>query len=114
METKIDENQINKIIENFNKDFETKIKLENTKFLINLFDNFISLSSTSLSDKKYLNKLVELEDLINEIFTKEQKEIFDQWNNTQDKFFLEIEQQAFLYGYCACKQLDIESNKSRD
>ena len=42
----LNETRINEIIENFNEDFETKIKTNNAKFLINLYNYFITLLGT--------------------------------------------------------------------
>ena len=58
----LNETRINEIIENFNEDFETKIKTNNAKFLINLYNNFITLLGTSSTiDRESLEKLDKIE-----------------------------------------------------
>lgn len=102
---------IQAFIENFNKDFKTKLNIRNTQFLVNLFENFINILSSYSNNAEDLDKIVELEEKIYSSCSEEQKKQFDEWNRLQDKYFNDIEEQAFVYGYCTCKQLDIESNK---
>ena len=54
----LNEANIQRIVENFNKDFDTKLKADNVKFLINLYNNFITLLETdSTLDNKILETL---------------------------------------------------------
>ena len=64
MQTK--ELNIEVFIENFNKDFHTKIKSRNVPFLKLFYDNFVNIfSSESSMNKEKLEEIVELEDVIN-------------------------------------------------
>ena len=42
----LNEANIKNIVENFNKDFETNLTADNTRFLVNLYNNFITLLET--------------------------------------------------------------------
>lgn len=102
------EDDVKKLIKNFNKDFETNVNKNGTnKFLIDLYVNFINVNTSDATSKCNLSKLIDLEEKINETFGEKQKLIFDEWNSIQDEFICEITEQAFVYGYCASKVLDI-------
>lgn len=103
-----DELKAKQIIENFNKDFETMIKVDNANFLMNLYYNFLSLQSTDrTSNRDVLKELVEVEEQLNNTLDDKQKELLEQFNDLKDKLFDEEEKRIFLYGYCLHKALEI-------
>ena len=103
-----DELKAKQIIQNFNKDFETKIKIDNVNFLMNLYYNFLSLqTSDRTSDRNVLSKLVEVEEKLNNTLNDKQKELLEQFNDLKDKLFDEEEKRIFIYGYCLHKALEI-------
>lgn len=107
----LNETRINEIIENFNEDFETKIKTNNAKFLINLYNNFITLLGTSSTiDRESLEKLDKIEKEIDLKFSEEDKLLFAKWTNAHEQLISDIAEQAFIYGYCTCKILEDESS----
>lgn len=110
MQTK--ELDIEVFIENFNKDFHTKIKSRNVPFLKLFYDNFVNIfSSESSMNKEKLEEIVELEDVINKTFNEKQSILFKKWNDIQVQYSSNAIEQAFIYGFCICKQLDIESDR---
>lgn len=103
-----DELKAKQIIQNFNKDFETKIKIDNVNFLMNLYYNFLSLqTSDRTSDRNVLSELVEVEEKLNNTLNDKQKELLEQFNDLKDKLFDEEEKRIFIYGYCLHKALEI-------
>ncbi|MBR0427412.1 MAG: hypothetical protein IJK18_04360 [Clostridia bacterium] len=110
-----DELIIQKSIDNFNNDFKTKIKKDNISFLVSMYYNFVNLLSTDqVTSRDDLKKLVDVEERLNKSFNKEQQELFTEWNDLQDKMFDEYEKRAFIFGYCTCSELNIESKMSRN
>ena len=106
----LNELKINGIIDNFNKDFETKIKSSNTKFLKNMYNNFICLLETeSTIDKRLMEKLDLLEQEIDRTFDDNEKVLFAKWTNAHEKLISLVEEQAFIYGFCTCKALENET-----
>lgn len=111
----LNKSRINEIIENFNKDFETKIKNNNAKFLINLYNNFITLLGTEVTiENDSLERLDKIEKEIDSKFSDEEKILFAKWTNAHEKLISDIADQAFVYGYCTCKILDDESTLKRN
>ena len=109
MQTK--ELDIDVFIENFNKDFHTRIKNRNVPFLKLFYDNFVNIFSTEISiNKEKLEEIVELKDVLNQTFNEKQSILFKKWNDIQDEYASNAIEQAFIYGFCICKQLDIESD----
>ena len=107
----LNESRINEIIENFNKDFESKIKTNKAKFLINLYNNFITLLGTeSTIDRESLERLDKIEKEVDSTFSEKQKVLFAKWTNAHEQLISDIADQAFVYGYCTCKILDDESS----
>ena len=106
----LNELKINKIIDNFNKDFETKIKSANTKFLKNMYDNFICLLETEATiDKNIMEKLDLLEQEIDRTFDDNEKVLFAKWTNAHERLISLVEEQAFIYGFCTCKAIENEA-----
>lgn len=110
---KLDKLKIQTFIENFNKDFKTKIELKNKPFLTALFENFVSILSSYTNSKEELDKIVDLQEKIYSVIEEKEdlKILFDEYNKFQEKFYDSTTEQAFIYGFCACQQLNIESNK---
>ena len=100
------------IIQNFNSDFDTRIKVDNINLLMNLYYNFLSLqSSDQTSDRSILTELVKVEEQLNNSLTEEQRILLDSFNDLKDKLFDEEEKRIFLYGYCLNKALEIQINR---
>lgn len=96
------------IIENFNKDFNVNIKVKDTIFLRNIFQNFININMSSMINNETNIKIVELEEKIQKILS-EDKKLFNEFNEIQDNYWANIVEQAFVYGFCMCKQLETET-----
>lgn len=96
------------IIENFNKDFNVNIKVEDTILLRNIFQNFININMSSMINNETNIKIVELEEKIQKLLN-EDKKLFNEYNEIQDNYWVNIVEQAFVYGFCMCKQLEIET-----
>ena len=107
----LNEANIKNIVENFNKDFETNLKADNTRFLVNLYNNFITLLETdSTLNNNIFEKLDTLEKEIDKTYSEEEKLLFAKWTNTYERLISDVADQAFVYGYCTCKALDIEAS----
>ena len=103
----LNELKINKIINNFNKDFETKIKLGNTDFLKNMYNNFICLLETETTiDKDIMEELDVIEQEVDKTFDTNEKALFARWTNAHERLISLIEEQAFIYGFCTSKALE--------
>lgn len=110
MQTK--ELDIEFFIENFNKDFHTRIKNRNVPFLKLFYNNFVNIFSTESNiNQEKPEKIVELEDVLNKTFNEKQAILFKKWNDIQDEYASNSIEQAFIYGFCICKQLEIESDR---
>ena len=106
----LNEANIQRIVENFNKDFDTKLKADNVKFLINLYNNFITLLETDTTiDNDIFERLDTLTKEIDKTFNEDEKLIFAKWTNTYERLISDVADQAFVYGYCTCKALDTEA-----
>lgn len=106
----LNEANIKNIVENFNKDFETNLKADNTRFLVNLYNNFITLLETdSTLNNNIFEKLDTLEKEIDKTYNEDEKLLFVKWTNTYERLISDVADQAFVYGYCTCKALDTES-----
>lgn len=102
--------RIQKFIDCFNQDFETKIKSnENVAFLEKLFENFISIYISPKEQAKQLDKVIELENTIYKICNEEQKKVFKEYDKEQEELYSSLQEQAFIYGFCTCKQLNEET-----
>lgn len=105
------EQKINKIIDNFNKDFETKIKSSNTEFLKNMYNNFICLLETETTiDKDIMEELDVIEQEVDKTFGTNEKSLFARWTNAHERLISLIEEQAYIYGFCTCKAIENEAN----
>ena len=96
----LNETNIKNIVENFNKDFETNLKADNTRFLVNLYNNFITLLETdSTLNNNIFEKLDTLEKEIDKTYSEEEKLLFAKWTNTYERLISDVADQAFVYGY---------------
>lgn len=106
----LNEANIKKIVENFNKDFDTNLKADNAKFLINLYNNFITLLETDTTiDNGIFERLDTLTKEIDKTYNEDEKLLFAKWTNTYERLISDVIDQAFVYGYCTSKALDIKA-----
>jgi len=105
----ISDAEIKRFIDNFNKDFDVKLKLNNTPFLINLYENFIDQYSSDASDRTHITKLVNIEENVIKRVDKDTKKLIDEWNIERENLFLDIIKQAFIYGYCTSQEINNET-----
>ena len=101
----LDDVKIRKFIQNFNNDFNCKIPKDTKAFLVDLYENFILLSSSSKFESKYLIQIVELEDKINKKLNSEELNLFNEFDSVKDKMWQATNEEAFIYGYCVCELL---------
>ena len=105
MEQKLNKDDIEKIVENFNEDFNVSVKIKNIPLLKNIFQNFINNNMSSMISNEIDTKIIELEEKIQEILGKDSN-LFAEWNKIQEYYMLNITEQAFIYGLCTYKQLN--------
>jgi hypothetical protein len=101
---------IQRFVNNFNKDFETKIDIKNIPFLTEIFNNFIDPATSDTFSNYKLDRLVELETEINNRMDDETLNLFNEWNKLQDEYLLNAVEQAYVYGICSYSQLKKELN----
>lgn len=112
---KMNETDIKRFIEMFNIDFKCKIKNNNFSFLIDLFENFINQEiSDPCSNRILYDKLEILDKKITKKLGEKDKNLFKEWNKLQDDYLLNTAEQAFVYGFCVCKQLEKETRMGGD
>lgn len=111
---KMTETDINRFINMFNKDFKCKIENGDFKFLIDLFENYINLEISDPSESRIYESLEELDERLNQKLDDEGKKLFKNWNKIQDEYLLDTAEQAFIYGFCVCKQLEMETRIGGD
>ena len=101
--------KIRSFIENFNKDFDTNLKMNNKPLLTSIFHNFINQFTTQVKSSNTIDELCEINEKLDNTLSSEQMELLNKWNRLQENYFCDMIEQSFIYGYCTCKQLDIES-----
>lgn len=103
--------------EQFNKEFESEIKLNNKEIptLLRVFHDYIedTFKMNNLY-KKILDKIVDIEDVLNNSFTEEQKKLFDKWEVYRDEMNNLTAEQSFVYGFCLDKELSDEKQILKD
>lgn len=106
------ENELNaeKIVEHFNKDFNTKLQANNMEFLLSMFRTYIREDMTDMLDKQETKKLFDTEQKLYDTFSKEQKELYEKWNRLKDDYYNKMIEQSFVYGICTYKQFEKEAN----
>lgn len=107
MEQEINQNNIEKIIKNFNEDFNANVRINNTTLLKNIFQNFVNINMSSMISNETDIKIIELEEKIKKALDKDSN-LFEEWNKIQDNYMLNVTEQAFIYGFCIYKQLNSE------
>lgn len=107
---KIQDIDIKEFINKFNKEYKSNIPKETTAFLVNLYENFISLNSDGTPENKYLKKVIAVEDKITPILNEEQKNLFKEYTKVNDDMWENTVEEAFVYGYCVFELLHMNSN----
>lgn len=107
---KIQEIDIKDFISKFNKEYKSNIPKETTAFLVNLYENFISLNSDGTQENKYLKKVIAVEDKITPILNEEQENLFKEYTKVNDDMWENTVEEAFTYGYCVAELLHTISN----
>lgn len=101
------EANVKRFVEMFNTDFKCNIREERFHFLISMFEDYIQQEISEPNDD-YEN-IEELDEKIVQRLDDEGKKIFEKWSKMQEDYLLDTAEQAFVYGYCVCKQLEYES-----
>lgn len=102
-----------KFLEEFNAIFGTQLKQtkEEHTMLMQLFHDFIEQSfQTSELYCSIIDKIVEIEDELQDNLTEQGKELFKKWETYRDELSNFEAEQSFVYGYCFNTQLNIEKN----
>lgn len=107
---KIQEIDIKEFVNKFNKEYKSKIPNETTAFLVDLYENFISLNSDGTQENKYLKKVIAVEDKITPTLNEEQEKLFKEYTNANDDMWGNTVEEAFVYGYCVSELLNKISN----
>lgn len=106
------EEKIQILIEQFNKNFETKVKNNDTPLLMTLYENFVKIFKSEEINKRMLKSVADIADKISRGFCTDWKlRQFKEWNELNDEINENAELQAFVYGYCTCMQLNEESKE---
>lgn len=113
MEQEINQNNTEKIIKNFNEDFNANVKIKNTPLLKNIFQNFVNTNMSSMINNETDIKIIELEDKIQKILGKDNN-LLSELTKIQDNYLVSIAEQAFIYGLCTYKQLNSEIDSLRE
>lgn len=111
---KMNETEVKRFIDMFNKDFKCRIQSDNFSFLIDLFENYINQEISDPSNEMVYENLEVLDEKIKQKLDEEGKKFFKEWEKIQDEYLLNIAEQAFIYGYCVCKALDNETKIGGD
>ena len=98
------------IIENFNKDFDIKINLNNKKLLKEIFREYVSQNTSARINDFKMKKVLKIEEEIRKTFSKKELELFDKWDNLKDDYYSNEIEKVFIYGACFYKELDNELN----
>lgn len=94
------EEVIQKIIENFNKDFNTNLSNGKYDFLASLYEDYVCLSASNDLESKFTNEILELDDTLHTILNKKQLEVYRKFDNAKDELLKINNQHAFIYGFC--------------
>lgn len=103
----------NEFLEEFNSIFGTQLKQSKQEhtMLMQLFHEFIE-QSFQMNELYHsiIDKIVEIEDELQDNLTDEGKELFKKWETYRDELSNFESEQSFIYGYCLDKQLNIEKH----
>lgn len=101
---------IKKIVDKFNKEFKTKLKVGNINLLVDIFNEYVSFNiSDSLGNLK-VKEILEVEEEIIETFSKDELELFKKFNDLKEKYYDDEIEKTFVYGACFYKELEKELN----
>ncbi len=101
-------------LEGFDEEFETHIKerIKETPILINLFNNYIQQIYKPSKIYKLAIKLKNnIYEEMEKTYTKEQKQLLEQWQYCEDRILDDVTEQAFIYGYAMSCQIRDEAIK---
>ena len=96
---------ISRFIENFNKDFKASIPPDTLSFLEDLYENYVSISSTNDTETEYISELEKLVEQLNNSLNADQLEIFNKYDDVKDSLLVNNNKHAFVYGFCVCELL---------
>ena len=110
---KMEEKEELNYIEHFNRIFGTRedkhLRFDMPMLKI-LFENFEE--SLYIPNKKYediLKKKIRILDELENTFTREQREIFNKYNEIENQLTEDVEEQLFMFGYIIASKLSEET-----
>ena len=103
------EEELKEYLECFTKDFFIKMEMDKPKLLIDMFESYVYQNANYADTKNLFDKLRNLEVEIKPLISIKGQELFEQYINTWEDFSYDLKKQAFIYGYCICKQLENET-----
>lgn len=110
---KMTEKNVERYVAMFNDDFQGNIKVKNTSFLINLFENFININLSDPNSSEIFEKIEKLDEAIRKKLDDEGRKLFDEWTQMQEENLLNTAEQAFIYGMCFCRQIEKSTDMKR-
>lgn len=111
---KMTEEDVQKYVAMFNDDFQGNIKVKNTSFLINLFENFININLSEPNSSEIFEKIEKLDEEIKQKLDDEGRNLFDEWTQIREENMLNTAEQAFIYGMCFYKQIEKSTDIEKD
>lgn len=103
---KMTEEDVQRYIAMFNQDFQGNIKVNDTSFLINLFENFININMSDPNASYIFTQIEKLDGEITQKLDEEGRTLFKEWTQMQEENLLNTAEQAFIYGMCFCRQIE--------
>ena len=105
------------ITRHFDNIFGTKtsknIKFKDMKLLQALIEYFgEDLYTPSAEYDKLRSKHIKISDELQATFTKEQQELFYEYEKLENSMSQELEYQLFMFGYIVCSELNAEVKKA--
>lgn len=111
---KMTQEDVQRYIAMFNEDFLGNIKVNDTSFLINLFENFININMSDPNTSGIFEKIEKLDEAIRKKLDDEGRKLFDEWTQIQEENLLNTAEQAFIYGVCFYKQIEKSTDMKRN
>lgn len=111
---KMTEEDVQRYIAMFNQDFQGNIKVNDTSFLINLFENFININMADPNTSGIFEKIEKLDEEITQRLDEEGRKLFDEWTQIREENMLNTAEQAFIYGMCFYKQIEKSTDIGSD
>ena len=103
-------------LDEFNSIFGTKLEESKKDYamLMQIFHRYIeqSLRKTDLHNS-IIDKIVEIEEKLQDNLTDEGKELFKKWEIYRDELTNFESERSFIFGYCLDKQLQLEKSFDR-